>query len=71
MRDIERMSVTRLKRDTADLLNRVSYTKERFVITSSGKERAALVSVGDLEVLLSLEVKYSERLLGLERDEAE
>ena len=54
IRDIERMSVTRLKRDTADLLNRVSYTKERFVITSSGKERAALVSVSDLEQLLRL-----------------
>ena len=51
---IERINSTRLRRDTADLLNRVGYGGERIIITSSGKERAALVSVSDLERLLRL-----------------
>lgn len=52
--EIERVEVTRLRRDTADLLNRVCYGGERFVVTSSGKERAALVGVGDLGQTSSL-----------------
>ncbi len=53
-KDIERVSVTQLKRDTSNLLARVCYGGKRIIITSSGKERAALVSVGDLERLLRL-----------------
>lgn len=49
-----RVSVTQLKCNTADLLNRVCYGGARIIITSSGKERAALVSVGDLEQPSSL-----------------
>lgn len=70
-KDIERVAVTRLRRAAAELLNRVCYGGARIIVTSSGKERAALVSIDDLEVLLSLEVKYTNRLLALERDEAE
>lgn len=51
---IERVAVTSLRRAAAELLNRVAYAGERFVVTSSGNERAALVSVGDLERLLRL-----------------
>ena len=56
-KDIERVAVTRLRRAAADLLNRVCYGGERFIVTSSGKERAALVSVGDLERLLALNLE--------------
>ena len=59
-KDIERVSVTRLERATANLINRVCYGGERFVVTSSGKERAALVTVGDLEQLLRLPQDNSE-----------
>lgn len=59
--EIERVSVTRLRRETADLLARVCYGGARIVITSSGKERAALVSVGDLERLLTMEQDATER----------
>ena len=52
---IKRVSVTQLKRNTADLLNRVCYSGARIIITSSAKARAALVSVDDLERLLALE----------------
>lgn len=52
--EIERVKVTDLRRAAAELLNRVCYGGARIIITSSGKERAALVSVGDLERLLRL-----------------
>ncbi len=54
IKDIKRVPSTRLSRGTAELLNRVAYGGERFIVTSSGKERAALVSVGDLQRLLRL-----------------
>ena len=62
--DVERVNSTRLRRDTADLLNRVAYGGVRIIITSSGKERAALVSVEDLERLLALPQSKVEEMVG-------
>lgn len=66
IKEIERFDVTSLRRRTADLLNRVCYGGERFVITSSGKERVALVSVSDLERLLALERDEEESMVSTE-----
>ena len=51
--DSSRVSIDRLKKDISELVNRVAYGGERFILTSRGKPKAALVSVGDFERLES------------------
>jgi prevent-host-death family protein len=41
------VSIGRVKRDISDLVNRVAYGGERIVLTSRGKPKAAIVSMGD------------------------
>jgi len=46
-----RVSIGRVKRDISDLVNRVAYGRERIVLTSRGKPKAALVSIEDYDRL--------------------
>lgn len=45
------VSIGEVKRDISELVNRVAYGGERIVLTSRGKPKAVLVSVGDYERL--------------------
>ena len=62
-----RVSVSELKRDLSEIINQAASGKKRIVITSRGKPKAAVVSIGDLRLLESLnqeEVRQARRLAG-------
>ena len=50
-----RLSVNSVRKELAETLNRVAYKGERVVVERRGKGVAAIVPVGDLEFLESLE----------------
>jgi prevent-host-death family protein len=45
------VSVGQVKRNLAELINKVAYGGERIVVTSRGKPKAVLISVSDYEQL--------------------
>ena len=49
------VSLSGAKRDLSDLLNRVAYGRERIIIESRGKPKAAVVPVEDYEALEELD----------------
>jgi prevent-host-death family protein len=51
------MTTAEARKNLADVLNRVAYTRERVVVTRHGREIAAIVSMEDLTLI--------ERLKGL------
>ena len=55
------ISVTDAKVSFSKFINRVAYGRERLVITSHGKPRAALVSVDDLRQLEEMEDAQAAR----------
>ena len=50
-----KISTADARNEFADLINRASFGKERFVLTRRGKELAAIVPVEDLALLEELE----------------
>ncbi len=54
------ISLTDLKQNLGEIVNRAAYGKERIILLSRGKPRAALISVNDLERLLSFEQSESQ-----------
>ena len=46
-----RISIGELKRDLSGVINQAAYGKERIVIVSRGKPKAAMISMEDLERL--------------------
>lgn len=48
------VSITQAKNNLADAVNRAAYGRERFLLLSRGKPKAAVVSVEDLRLLESL-----------------
>lgn len=61
-----RTSVTEIKQNCADLLNRVAYGKERIVLHRRGKDIVALVPIEDFELLEQQREK--ERVLEAQRE---
>jgi prevent-host-death family protein len=55
-----KVSIGQVKRDISELVNRVAYGHERFVFTSRGKPKAALVSIDDYERLQDLQRDSSD-----------
>jgi prevent-host-death family protein len=49
------LSVSKLRADLADAINRVAYRKERVIIERQGKQLVALVPVEDLKWLEEME----------------
>lgn len=47
----ESVSIGQVKRDISELVNRVAYGRDRIVLTSRGKPKAALISLEDYERL--------------------
>lgn len=64
------VSIGQVKRDVSQLVNRVAYGKERIILTSRGKPKAALVSIEDLQVLERIDQGKAQRLASLERAQA-
>lgn len=63
------VSVSTLKRDLSEIINQAAYGKKRIVITSRGKPKAAVVSIGDLRLLERLnqeEIRQARRMAALE-----
>jgi prevent-host-death family protein len=55
------ISVSQLKKQLSEYLNRAAYGHERIVVASRGKPKAAVVSVQDLELLEELEDALAAR----------
>jgi prevent-host-death family protein len=55
------VSVSELKDALSEYLNRAAYGGERIIVASRGKPKAAVVSVGDLELLEELEDAQAAR----------
>ena len=55
------ISVSQMKDTLSEVLNRAAYGRERIVIASRGKPKAAVISVDDLELLEELEDALAAR----------
>jgi prevent-host-death family protein len=49
------VSVSQMKDTLSEVLNRAAYGRERIIIASRGKPKAAVISIDDLELLEELE----------------
>lgn len=49
------LAATELRQKSAEVINRVAYAGDRVLLSRHGKAVAAVVSVGDLELLQALE----------------
>ena len=49
------ISTAEARNDFADVINRASFGKERFVLTRRGKKLVAIIPIEDLELLEELE----------------
>jgi prevent-host-death family protein len=49
------ISVSEMKDSLSEILNRAAYGRERIIIASRGKPKAAVISVEDLQLLEELE----------------
>lgn len=58
------ISLTDLKRNLGEVVNRAAYGKERIILLSRGKPRAALISIQELEQLqlLAQEAQVSRNI---------
>lgn len=54
------ISIGQVKRDISELINRVTYGRERIILTSRGKPKAALVSMEDYDRLLQSESRADD-----------
>ncbi len=52
---METMGIAEIKRSISTIVNRVAFGRERVILTSRGKPKAALVSIEDLQKLKMLE----------------
>ena len=55
------ISVSEMKDALSEVLNRAAYGRERIVIASRGKPKAAVISLDDLELLEELEDALAAR----------
>lgn len=55
------VSISQMKDTLSEILNRVAYGRERIVVASRGKPKAAVISVEDLELLEELEDALAAR----------
>jgi len=52
---MDTVSIAEVKRSVSTIVNRVAFGRERIVLTSRGRPKAALVSIEDLQKLKMLE----------------
>ena len=58
-------SITELKRDLSAIINRAAYSKERIIIMSRGRPKAAIVGLEDLRLLESLQSREQRLAQGM------
>jgi len=63
------ISIGQIKRDISELVNRVAFGRERIILTSRGKPKAALVSLEDYARLQQAESGGSTRIAWLSQAE--
>ena len=56
---MDTVSIAEVKRSISTIVNRVAFGRERIVLTSRGRPKAALVSIEDLQKLKTLETTTS------------
>jgi prevent-host-death family protein len=52
---MDTVSLAEIKRNISAIINRVTFGRERIILTSRGKPKAALVSIEDLQKLEAME----------------
>jgi len=66
---MDSVGIAEVKRNISTLINRVAFGRERIILTSRGKPKAALISIEDLRKLERLEkmesTSYAERKAAL------
>lgn len=55
------VSTSQLKNRLSEYLNRVAFGRERIIVASRGKPKAAVISLADLELLEELEEAQAAR----------
>ncbi len=55
------VSTSQLKNSLSEYLNRAAFGRERIIIASRGKPKAAVISLADLELLIELEDAQAAR----------
>ena len=65
------VSVSRMKDTLSEILNRVAFGRERIVVASRGKPKAAVISIDDLQLLEELEDALAAREAIEEHERAE
>lgn len=50
-----KLKISEARKEFAELINRVAYGDERIILERSGKELAAVIPIGDLELLEAIE----------------
>jgi prevent-host-death family protein len=52
---MDRVGIADIKRNISSIVNRVAFGRERIVLTSRGRPKAALVSIEDLQTLEAMD----------------
>ena len=65
------MTTAEARKNLADVLNRVAYTRERVVVTRHGREIAAIVSMEDLSLIERLRTLLDQKEVADALDELE
>jgi prevent-host-death family protein len=58
---VSTVSISQLKDRLSEYLNRVAFGRERIIVASRGKPKAAVISLSDLELLEELEDAQAAR----------
>ncbi len=65
------VSISQLKDRLSEYLNRVAFGRERIIVASRGKPKAAIISLSDLELLEELEDAQAAREAFAEYEQGE
>ena len=52
---MDRVGIADIKRNISNIVNRVAFGRERIILTSRGRPKAALVSIEDLQTLEAMD----------------
>jgi prevent-host-death family protein len=59
---MNKVSTSTVRKDFAEVLNKVAYAKERIVLQRHGKDVAAVIPIEDLQLLEDIEDKIDAKL---------